>query len=114
MLFSCSLKIRFREENLFYGPGVNQLLHMVEKEKSLAGAAFSMRMSYSKAWKIIREAERSLGYPLTEKSIGGSDGGGSLLTEQGRSFMQRYDAFSLEAGKAVDSCFQTYFPEANQ
>ena len=34
-----------------------------------------MNMSYSKAFSIINRAEKVLGFPLTEKSIGGKGGG---------------------------------------
>lgn len=114
MAFSFYIRIPFTSDGAFFGPGVNELLHNIDTAKSLSVAANMMGMSYSKAWKIIHVAEKKLGYPLTVKSIGGAAGGGSSLTEKGRSFMERYDAFVADSYKAVEACFQHYFPEAQK
>ena len=47
-------------------------------------------MAYSKAWRIIKEAEKEFGFPLLESSIGGRDGGGSRLTSRGESILDAY------------------------
>jgi len=114
MAFSFYIRIPFTSDGAFFGPGVNELLHHIDTASSLSAAANMMGMSYSKSWKIIRAAERKLGYPLTTKSIGGVKGGGSSLTKEGRSFMERYDAFVTESRDAVKVCFERYFPEARQ
>lgn len=114
MSFTCAPTIRFLQEKAFFGPGVNELLHQIDHTKSLFAAAASMHMSYSKAWKILNEAEKRIGYPLTSKSIGGFEGGGSILTVQGRSFMERYDSFLHDASKTIEALFNTYFPEAKE
>ena len=54
----------------------------------------------SKAWTVIREAERIWGFPLTECRVGGKRGGGSVLTAQGEAVLRRYDDME-EAVKAV-------------
>ena len=75
--------ISLRREKAFWGPGVAQLLHYIVQHKSLRAAAQQMNMSYSKAWKIVHEAEEQLGFPLIETISGGARGGGSYLTRQG-------------------------------
>jgi molybdate transport system regulatory protein len=114
MAFSFYIRIPFTSDGAFFGPGVNELLHNIDVANSLSAAATMMGMSYSKGWKIIHAAEKKLGYPLTVKSIGGVRGGGSSLTGEGRSFMERYDAFVAESRRAVQGCFEHYFPEAQQ
>lgn len=114
MTFSFSIKIPFTSDGSFFGPGVNELLHHIDEVGSLSAAAQTMGMSYTKGWKIIHAAEIKLGYPLTVKNIGGASGGGSSLTEEGRSLMERYDAFMADSHAAVQSCFEHYFPEARQ
>jgi molybdate transport system regulatory protein len=114
MAFSFYIRIPFTSNGAFFGPGVNELLHNIDVTNSLSAAANMMGMSYSKGWKIIRTAEKKLGYPLTVRSIGGARGGGSSLTKEGRSFMERYDAFVADAHEAVKACFERYFPEAQQ
>ena len=80
-----------RGEPLF-GPGVYELLILVDETGSLHQAAKSMGMSYSKAWRVTRQAEVHLGVTLLERQIGGPNGGGSVLTEDGRQLIVRCTA----------------------
>ena len=48
----------------FFGPGVAELLERVREHRSLRAAAASMEMAYSKAWRIIHEAEEGFGFRL--------------------------------------------------
>ena len=57
-----------------FGPGIATLLERVREHKSLRSAAASMGMAYSKALKLIKQAEKALGFPLTQRSVGGRDG----------------------------------------
>jgi molybdate transport system regulatory protein len=83
-------KITFTDDdgNKFFGEGPWQLLRCVEKTGSLRAAAMEMEMAYSKASKLLKQAEKNLGFPLTARSTGGRDGGGSVLTWQGRQFRE--------------------------
>ena len=74
----------------FFGPGVVRLLCHIRSGLSLNKAAREMRMAYSKAWRIVKEAEKEFGFPLLESSIGGRDGGGSRLTSRGESVLDAY------------------------
>ncbi len=47
-------------------------------------------MSYTKGWKILKEAERQLGYPLLVTQSGGAEGGFSQLTPKSKDFLDRY------------------------
>ena len=105
-------KIQFFDENgeKFFGEGPCRLLEKVEETGSLRCAAASMEMAYSKALKLVKQAEKALGFPLTQRSVGGRDGGGSSLTPEGRAFLMQYEAYR-------DACIQTnrelyaqYFP----
>ncbi|HPK64539.1 MAG TPA: LysR family transcriptional regulator [Sphaerochaeta sp.] len=74
----------------FFGPGVVRLLCHVRSGLSLNKAAQEMGMAYSKAWRIIKEAEKEFGFSLLESSIGGKDGGGSRLTRRGELILDAY------------------------
>ena len=97
-----------RGEPLF-GPGVCDLLVRVDETGSLHQAAKSMGMSYSKAWRVMREAERHLGVDLLQRQAGGPDGGGSVLTEDGRQLMLRFRAFADEADAELDRLYRKHF-----
>lgn len=77
-------KIIFLDEQgeKFFGEGPARLLHGVEETGSLRAAAMSMNMAYTKALKLIRNAETALGFPVISRKTGGKDGGGSRLTEE--------------------------------
>lgn len=76
-----------------FGPGPRELLERVESEGSLRAAAISMGMAYTKASRMVKTAEASFGFPLTERTIGGVGGGGSRLTIEARDLLDRYEAF---------------------
>jgi len=104
-----SLHIRLKKEEPFFGPGVMELLQRVADTGSIQTAAAQMNMSYSKAWKIIKTAEKGLDYPLMTRRVGGVGGGSSELTEFGRDFINRYAAFQREVYEAADKLFQKHF-----
>lgn len=81
------------DHNRFFGEGPCRLLHAIEKTGSLRAASASMDMAYTKALAMIRRAEKSLNFPLTEKIIGGKGGGGSRLTPQAKEFLQNYEKY---------------------
>ena len=84
----------------FFGEGPCRLLHRIEETGSLRAAAQAMGLSYSKALRMVKRAEKELGFALTRKTIGGRGGGGSTLTDEARNFMERYEAYR-------DACVQT-------
>ena len=94
----------------FFGEGPCRLLRMVEKTGSLNAAAASMDMAYTKAMKMLKNAEAALGFALTTRAIGGKNGGGSQLTFEGRLWLERYEAYRDACIQANQSLFRDYFP----
>ncbi len=79
-----------------FGPGVAELLHRVELEKSLRAAAISMAMAYSKAWTVIKTSEAALGFPLLVSTTGGKHGGGAVLSPKAKALLSAYDEYCLK------------------
>lgn len=106
-------KITFTDDNgiKFFGEGPCRLLRRVEKTGSLRAAAMEMEMAYSKASKILKQAEESLGFPLTTRSAGGKDGGGSRLTPEGKRWLQQYEAYRDACVKASQELYRLHFPK---
>ena len=95
----------------FFGEGPLQLLRSVERTGSLRAAALEMEMAYSKASKLLKQAEANLGFSLTTRSAGGKDGGGSVLTPEGKRWRRQYEAYRnacVEANKAI---YRQHFPK---
>lgn len=104
-----SLRLRVGYRKCFFGPGVEQLLWLVNETGSLQTASVQINMSYSKAWKIIKRAERDLGFKLMERHVGGSGGGFSKLTAKGLEFVNQYTSFRQELCVCADQLFEKYF-----
>ena len=106
-------KILFTDDNgiKFFGEGPLRLLRSVEKTGSLRAAAMEMEMAYSKASKILKQAEENLGFPLTSRSKGGKDGGGSNLTPEGRRWLRQYEAYRDACVKSNQALYRQFFPE---
>ena len=105
-------KIQLFDDNgeKFFGEGPCRLLGLVEETGSLRCAAASMEMAYSKALKLVKQAEKALGFPLTQRSAGGRDGGGSTLTPEGQAFLRQYEAYRDACVQANRELYAKYFP----
>ena len=106
-------KIQFFDENgeKFFGEGPCRLLHAIEETGSLRGAAKQMDMAYTKALAMIKQAETTLGYPLTTRNIGGKGGGGSSLTPEAKEFLEKYEAYRNACYEAGDRIYHQIFSE---
>ena len=106
-------RITFLDDNgeKFFGEGPARLLHAVEDCGSLRSAAMSMGMAYTKAMKLLKHAESALGFPLTTRTTGGKDGGGSRLTPEGKEWLARYEAYREACIEANRKLYLECFPE---
>ena len=98
------------EGNKFFGEGPLRLLRSVERTGSLRSAAMEMEMAYSKASKLLKQAEANLGFPLTTRSTGGRDGGGSVLTPEGKQWLCQYESYRDACIRANRELYRRFFP----
>ena len=70
-----------------------------------------MEMAYTKALHLLRRAEKVLGFAFTRRTIGGRGGGGSVLTDEAKEFMQRYESYRDECVRADRERFAQYFAD---
>ena len=101
----------FKDDIRFFGEGPCSLLRGVQECGSLRAAALKMNLSYSKAFAMVNRAEEALGFPLTEKQIGGKGGGGSVLTEEAISFLEKYEAYREACYEANRKLYLEFFSE---
>jgi molybdate transport system regulatory protein len=94
-----------------FGEGPARLLDGVERTGSLRKAASELGMSYNKAWRILRAAEQRLGFPLLDRRVGGSLGGGSHLTPHAKDLLARYRAVAVEADVVLGAVFERHFAD---
>jgi len=105
-----SVRLRLEHDGFpAFGPGPYELLCRVRDEGSLHRAAQSMRMAYSKAWRIVHDAESHLGFDLLDRRAGGVAGGGSELTPRGAELVRRFGALQDDLRAESSRRFAEHF-----
>ena len=106
-------RITFLDDNgeKFFGEGPARLLRGVEECGSLRSAAMAMEMAYTKALKLVKQAEAALGYPLITRTTGVKDGGGSILTPEGKRWLSQYEAYRDACVTSNQALYRQFFPK---
>lgn len=102
------VQVRLRAGEAFYGPGVQELLKGIDETGSLQEACLKMELSYSKGRKMIKRLEEQMGCAMTRRQAGGAGGGGSVLTEQGKQLVERYEQMTWEIQAFAETAYQKY------
>lgn len=102
-------KIWLEKGDYVFGDGLALILEHVDRCGSIYQAVRQIGKSYRYIWGIIRKAEKSLGYDLLNKRIGGDDGGGAELTEKGREMLRKYQAFRQDIDRKIQASFLQHF-----
>lgn len=87
------------EGNKFMGIGVLWLLDQVAEHNSLRKAASALGISYSKAFAMVQNLERSLGVAVLNRRKGGANRDGATLTAFAVTFLDLYRHFEQQAKK---------------
>ena len=78
------------------------LLQALDRTGSINSAARSLGMQYKSAWQRLDQINNLMPYPLIEKRTGGSGGGGSVLTEEGKKLLRQVDALKKEFAQFIE------------
>lgn len=92
-----------------FGEGPYRLLKAVEETGSLRQAAMSMEMAYTKARKILLNAEKGFGTQLVIPTKGGSHGGGSVLSSEAKVIMERFELFKKKCAEENERIYKEIF-----
>lgn len=85
-------------------PEMWTLLKHIDTDGSISAAAISMKISYRKAWDMVKGCESSLGICIFTKIRGGVNGGKTVLSPEGEKLMAAYDNLISN----VESAFEEY------
>lgn len=96
------MMIKLKYKDGYIGPGLIKLVELSDQTGSMQEACAKMGMAYSKAWKIIKSAEKVTGYPILKRVTGGVGGGSSQLTDEGRKLVEDYKKFVEMTKNAAD------------
>jgi molybdate transport system regulatory protein len=91
------------EEGVILSEGRIQLFKQIEATGSLNKAAKAMKISYQKAWRLIDESNKAAKMPLVETHIGGSKGGGTVLTPYAKSLILSFEEITVSCWKFLDT-----------
>jgi molybdate transport system regulatory protein len=104
-----SVQPRFRilcGRDIAMGPGKAALLVALRETGSIAEAAARMRMSYMRAWTLIKTMERCFRRPLVKVTRGGRKGGGAELTKTGQEALRVYQQMEADSLQATGSSWR--------
>ena len=95
------MRIRVYAGDRMLGPGKMELLALVGKVGSLSAAAKEMKMSYMRAWNLVKELNRDSGRPMVRLSRGGARGGTAQLTAFGKDVLKTYQRMEKESRRVA-------------
>jgi molybdate transport system regulatory protein len=107
--FSMEIKAKFWIENkgeVVLGNGKTALLLAVDRFGSIQRAADEFGMSYRHAWGAIKKIEKRAGFKIVDTKLGGKEGGGAQLTQQGKAFVDRVDSLLSDLKRMVEKRFK--------
>jgi molybdate transport system regulatory protein len=100
------------ERGRAFGEGPYRLLRGIQETGSLRKAAFAMGLAYKKARFLITGCERSLGFALTRRKIGGVTGGGSEVTAEAVELMRKHEKLRAEAERTLVEAYEKHFGQS--
>ena len=88
--------------HVLLGEGRVQLLKAIAQTGSLSKAAKELNLSYKKAWHLLDSVNKSAKQPVTINSTGGKDGGGTVLTNYGKTLIKVFDDINQNCWAFLD------------
>ena len=89
------------------------LMKSIQEHGSIVAAADIMKISFRKAWDMVKETENQLNVKLISRSRGGKSGGKSELTEDGLKLILAYEELQIEVDKAIYQITKKFFGTIN-
>ena len=109
------MKVKFKlwiennDDELIIGEGLLKLLLAIKETGSISKASDKLDMSYRTAWGKLQKLEDRLGCKLIEKRLGGKAGGGTTLTSNGDTLLNRYYELYNKTDEFVQHKFSELF-----
>ena len=104
-----TVKVRLTNRKPFFGPGMVTLLREIESLGSVREASEKTGISYSKAWSMIRDAERESGQTLVERQPGGKFGGAASVSKAGKEMLEKYEQLEQAVESYTTKKYQEIF-----
>ncbi|MBN2653260.1 MAG: LysR family transcriptional regulator [Spirochaetales bacterium] len=92
-------------------PGLVRIIKVADELGSLSAATKHLKISYTKAWKMVDRLNKSFDLPVLISVSGGASGGGTNLTEFGHQMIDEYlklkDEFDRWASENLSDFFRS-------
>lgn len=105
------VSVAVARETQFFDSKTAMLLTLIDETGSVSAACARMQMSYSAGWNAIRNLENQMQKSIVSRSQGGSGGGNSRLTEDGRELLRRFQQFEAWIKEEAAEQFQVFFDD---
>lgn len=107
------VSVSIARENQFFDSKTAMLLMLIDETGSVSAACARMQISYSAGWNSLRNLETQMRKSIVSRSQGGSGGGNSRLTEDGKDLLRRFSMYEAwireEALEQFQIIFDSYF-----
>lgn len=92
---------------IILGEGRVRLLKAINETGSLTKAAKTLNMSYKKAWGLVDTVNSMAEKSVVTKSVGGKNGGGTILTEYGERLIKIFEEINESCWEHLDGQIKT-------
>jgi len=100
-----------KDEKGILGDGKWQILKLIEEKGSLKAACDELGYTYRRTWGNLKKIEQFFSVPLLEKQRGGSDGGHTLLTPEGKKLVKAFDHFHASIDSIIQQGFEKFIQD---
>ena len=107
----CTVNLSFHREESFFQSETARFLQLIAHSGSMQTACKQLHISYSKGWKIVKTAESFLGFPLISTQSGGTSGGSSSLTTDGKIFLEKFLRIEEQLNETAEQLFHELFSD---
>ncbi|MDO4983806.1 MAG: NTP transferase domain-containing protein [Eubacteriales bacterium] len=105
------VSISIARENHFFDNKTAMLLSLIDETGSMIAACGRMQLSYSAGWNTVRNLENQMQKSIVSRTQGGSGGGNSRLTEDGRELLRRFTQYESWLREEATQQFQIFFED---
>lgn len=102
-------KITLYKKDERIGKGLLDLLTSIKEEGSINKACKKMDMSYTKALKILKMAEKATGIKFIDAKIGGANGGETKLTNEAKNLIKNFEKLNKRVGEFAKKEYKALF-----
>jgi molybdate transport system regulatory protein len=90
------------------GDGKWKMLKLIEEKGSMKAACDELGYTYRRTWGNLKKIEDFFGFPLLEKHRGGSEGGNTQLTKEGKRLVAAFDKFHSSVDETIQRGFNDF------